>query len=217
MKRLAFALALAALLLLGGCSSRAGKAAEGTAAAEKSETAENVPSLAKGYYAVLNGRSAEKIGYMKATFSRLTFYDAHGDQLQSYLYEIGADSVIYSEGAPLYTLRQSGMELRLDAEGGASYSLVYLSADVLPEGGYAVYNQDESEKLGYLRVSGGELAFYDVDARELNRFPFRVSEDGIVTSRGEALYSAKYGWGGLRLTNTSGREYLLVPSEAAPE
>ncbi|MBR1496450.1 MAG: hypothetical protein IJ617_02350 [Oscillospiraceae bacterium] len=216
MKRRVFALALALVLgLLAGCSAPLGKAERKSAKEESA--AEAAPSLAKGYYAVLDGSSTEKIGYMKASYSRLSFYDAHGEMLQSYLYEIGKDSVIYSEGAPLYTLRQSGLELRLVADSGAAYTLLYLSAEPLPDGGYAVYNSDQTERLGYLRVAEGELAFYDVDSKELNRFPFRVSEEGIVTSRGEALYHVKYGWGGLRLTNSSGREYLLVASDAAPE
>ena len=104
MKRRLFAIALALVLgLLAGCSVPFRKAERKSA--EEESAAEAAPSLTKGYYAVLDGRSTEKIGYMKVSYSRLSFYDAYGEMLQSYLYEIGKDSVIYSEGAPLYTLR----------------------------------------------------------------------------------------------------------------
>ena len=210
MKRSGIALALAVLaLLLTACG--AGRAGD--------TDVDSGIRLPYGYYSVhdpsITGGSG-KVGYLKVTYSRLTFYDALGNDLESVLYDM-ADSVIYAGGAALYTVTEEKTGFLLSASGGTKYHLEYLSADLLPEGGYAVYAAANNEKLGYLRVADGELIFYDADGAEMERRAFRVSEEGVVTSGGQPIYSAKYGWGGLRLTNADGREYLLVESDSAPK
>ena len=210
MKRRGLALVLAVLtLLLSACG----------AAKARTDASDNGVKLPQGYYSVhdlsVSGGSG-KVGYLRVTYSRLTFYDALGNDLESVLYDL-ADSVIYAGGTALYTVTEEKSGYRLSSSGGTKYHLEYLSEDLLPEGRYAVYAAANSEKLGYLTVGDGELIFYDIDGVELERHTYRVSEDGIVSSGGQPIYSAKYGWGGLRLTNSNGREYLLVESENAPK
>ena len=216
MPRRLCALALAVLLAFApACASRSGGRTEGAGSGAAEAKG---PSLPRGFYAVYGTDAAsDKIGYLRVGYSRLTFYDAYGIELENLYYDLSAGGVIYSEGRKLYTLRQAGLDLQLSSDGGTSYRIVFLSETQLPEGGYAVYDAESNERLGFLRVSGGELAFFDGDKTELRRLPYRVSEEGLVSSQGETLYYARYGWGGLRLVNDAGREYILAPSDAAPE
>ncbi|MBR1658770.1 MAG: hypothetical protein IJ705_00445 [Oscillospiraceae bacterium] len=212
MKRrvLALSLALAALLaLLTGC---------GSAEQAKSSGGKEAPSLSPGYYAVYADASGrDRIGYLRASYSRLRVNNSQGEQLQSLLYSIDDDGTVYAEGTALYTLSEKRGEIHLSAADGTVYTLGYLGAELLAEGSYAVYAAETNERLGFLHVENGELSFYDTSEQELARYAFRVSDEGEISSEGKTLYHANYGWGGLHLTNEDGRDYLLVPSDFKPK